>query len=179
MRLTVRPLRLGAYDFLEKPCNLERLRAILNGARRSARAQRQLRDQREAGSRRYLPEAFVGRSAAAQQVREGRFRTDLYHRLSVFRLDLPPLRERLDDLEDLMPLMIAELNAAADRQVKVIPDEVYQKLRQYDWPGNVRELRNVVERAVLLAEGEIFPEQWLQLGSALGRPRGPPSTATG
>jgi len=71
--------------------------------------------------------------------------------------------------------MVAEFNAAAGRQVKVIPEDVYRKLRGYDWPGNVRELRNVVERAVLLADSDIFPEHWLQLGSALGRPAGEPS----
>ena len=311
---SVRALRLGAYDFLEKPCSVERLGAILNGARRSARAQWQLRDQREAGSRRYLPAAFIGRSDAAQgvrrllarlvevpfsaliisgetgtgkglvarilhhsgprasgpmievncaalprdlleselfgheagaftgakgrhrgyfeqadggtmfldeigemdldlqsklltsiedrslrrlggekavkvdvqvvaasnrdlerQVREGAFRGDLYHRLSVFRLDLPPLRERLEDLEDLVPLMVAEFNAVADRRVRLIPEQVYRKMRDYDWPGNVRELRNVVERAVLLADGDVFPEHWLQLGGGLARPPGVPA----
>ena len=105
-----------------------------------------------------------------RRVREGAFRSDLYHRLSVFRLELPPLRARLEDLEDLVPLMVAELNGAAGRNVKVIPDEVYRKLHGYDWPGNVRELRNVVERAVLLAGGEVFPDQWLYLGGHLGRP---------
>jgi site-specific recombinase XerD len=67
---SVRALRLGAYDFLEKPCDPQRLGVILNGARRSARARRRLRDLREAGSRKYLPEAFVGRSGAARQVRQ-------------------------------------------------------------------------------------------------------------
>ena len=304
---SVRALRLGAYDFIEKPCNVDRLSAILNGARRSARAQRQLSDQREVGGRLYLPEAFVGRSQPAQdvrrllrrlaevpfsaliiggetgtgkglvarilhhagtrangpmievncaalprdlleselfgheagsftgakgrhrgyleqadggtlfldeigemdlelqskllkaiedrilrrlggerpvkvdvqviaasnrdlarQVRQGGFRSDLYHRLSVFGLDLPPLRERPGDIEDLVPLMVAEFNAVASKNVKVIPDRVYAKMRNYDWPGNVRELRNVVERAVLLASTDIFPEQWLQLGKGVG-----------
>jgi two-component system, NtrC family, response regulator AtoC len=67
---SVRARRLGAYDFLEKTCDPQRLGVILNGARRSARAQCRLRDLREAGSRKYLPEAFVGRSEAARQVRQ-------------------------------------------------------------------------------------------------------------
>jgi DNA-binding NtrC family response regulator len=307
---SVRALRLGAYDFLEKPCNLDRLRTILDGARRSARAQRQLRDQKEAGNRLFTPDAFVGRSKPAahlrqmlsriievpfsalvitgetgtgkglvarilhhsgsrddgpmievncaalprdlleselfgheagaftgakgrhrgyleqadggtlfldeigemdmdlqaklltaieekslrrlggekevkvdvqviaasnrdleNQVQKGEFRSDLYHRLSVFRLDLPPLRERLEDMEDLLPMLVAEYNHVADRQVRVIPDEVYRRMRNYDWPGNVRELRNVVERAVLLTdrENEMFPERWLHLENRLGR----------
>jgi DNA-binding NtrC family response regulator len=110
-----------------------------------------------------------------RQVREGNFRSDLYHRLSVFRLDLPPLRERLEDLEDLTEPLVAELNAAAGRHVKLVPQSVYKRMRAYDWPGNVRELRNVVERAVLLADGDVFPEQWLDLGGRLARPQSAPA----
>ncbi len=313
---SVRALRLGAYDFLEKPCNLDRLRTILDGARRSARAQRQLRSQQDSGSRNFTPEAFVGRSQAAQhlrqmlgrivevpfsaliitgetgtgkglvarilhhsgprkdspmievncaalprdlleselfgheagaftgakgrhrgyleqadggtlfldeigemdldlqsklltaieekalrrlggetelkvdvqviaasnrdlesQVQKRNFRSDLYHRLSVFRLDIPPLRDRLEDLEDLLPLMVAEFNLVAGRQVKVIPEAVYDKMRNYSWPGNVRELRNVVERAVLLtdSESELFPDRWLHLDNGLSRSFDAPS----
>ena len=67
---SVRALRLGAFDFLEKPCELERLDLVVAGAARSARAQRQLRERAAAENRRYTPEAFVGRSAAARSVRE-------------------------------------------------------------------------------------------------------------
>src|SRR6185312_11175265 len=67
---SVRALRLGAFDFLEKPCDLERLDLVVAGAARSARAQRQLREHAEAENRRYAPAAFVGRSAAAHAVRE-------------------------------------------------------------------------------------------------------------
>jgi DNA-binding NtrC family response regulator len=102
-------------------------------------------------------------------VRQGLFRSDLYHRLSVFGLDLPPLRERLEDLEDLLPLVVAEFNVKAGKNVRHIPDSVWRALEAYDWPGNVRELRNVVERCVLFSEGETFPEQWLQLPGAAAR----------
>jgi two-component system response regulator AtoC len=310
---SVRALRLGAFDFLEKPCSTARLGVVIGGALRSAKAQRQLRYQAEAGSRRYTADSFVGRSEAAVRlrglltrlvgvpfsalvisgetgtgkglvarilhhsgprasapmvevncaalprdlleselfgheagaftgargrhrgyleqadggtlfldeigemdldlqaklltaiedhslrrlggekaikvdvqvivasnrnlerlVREGQFRSDLYHRLSVFRVELPPLRERLMDLEDLVPLVIAEFNAKAGRRVTKVPERVYRQLRAYTWPGNVRELRNVVERGVLLADGEEFPEQWLQLGQGLVRPESGP-----
>jgi psp operon transcriptional activator len=80
--------------------------------------------------------------------REGDFRSDLYHRLSVFRLNLPPLREVMEDLDQLLPLLVAEFNAKSGRQVRHISEEVWNQLRAHDWPGNVRELRNVVERAV-------------------------------
>jgi two-component system response regulator AtoC len=300
---SVRALRLGALDFLEKPCSVERLGVVLNGARRGALAQRRLRQQSEAGGRQYRPAAFVGHSEAAQRtremlerligvpfsglvisgetgtgkglvarilhhsgpraqgplievncaalprdlleselfghepgaftgargrhrgyleqadggtlfldeigemsadlqaklltaiedrslrrvggeksvevdvqvmvasnrelaqlVREGDFRSDLYHRLSVFELRLPALRERLDDLDELVPAMVAEFNAIAGQHVKQVPDAVLHRMRAYRWPGNVRELRNAVERCVLLADSEVFPERWLQLG---------------
>jgi transcriptional regulator with GAF, ATPase, and Fis domain len=99
----------------------------------------------------------------AQRVREGRFRGDLFHRISVFSLEMPPLRDRLDDLEDLVPLFIAEFNAKAGKTVRIVPESVWARLRSHNWPGNVRELRNVVERCVLLSEDEVFPAHWLQL----------------
>ena len=306
---SVRALRLGAYDFLEKPCDLERLDLVVASATRSAKAQRRLLDQARQQHRRFAPSAFVGQSQAARQVRmmlekltqvpfsalvisgetgtgkglvtrilhyggdraeqplielncaalprellesemfgheagaftgatgrhrglieqahggtlfldeigemplelqakllkaledrkirrlggereisvdvqiiaashrdleamskAGEFRSDLYHRLSVFRLALPPLREAKEDLDDLVPQFVAEFNAKAGRQVSVIPQEVWARLRAHDWPGNVRELRNIVERCVLLCDGPVFPVQWLQLsGQAPGR----------
>jgi two-component system response regulator AtoC len=309
---SVRALRLGAFDFLEKPCEMDRLELVVTGAARSARAHRRLSDERAFQSRRNTVESFVGRSRTAaevramlhklaavplsaltisgetgvgkglavrilhhagrradgplvelncaalprdlleselfgheagaftgakgrrrglleqaaggtlfldeigemeialqakllraieehrfrrvggereiqvdvqifaasnrdlqEQVREGTFRSDLYHRLGAFRLHLPTLRERREDLEDLVPLFIAEYNLLAGKAVKHVPEGVWQRLRQHDWPGNVRELRNVVERCVLFAEDEVFPEQWLQLGgpAAANEPR--------
>ena len=299
---SVRALRLGAYDFLEKPCPLERLDLVVASAARSGRAQRRLREQAAKQNERYTVEAFVGSSDGSRKVRdllsrlsrvplsaliiggetgtgkglvarilhhsgpraagplvelncaalpselleselfgheagaftgarsrhrglieqahggtlfldeiselspglqakllkaiedrrirrlgaekeievdlqffaasnrdvarlvrEGAFREDLFHRLGVFRIDLPPLRGRLEDLEDLVPLFMAEFSAQAGKRVRVVPDRVWDRLRDYAWPGNVRELRNVIERAVLLAESEVLPERWLQL----------------
>jgi two-component system response regulator AtoC len=99
------------------------------------------------------------------QVRKGDFRADLYHRLSVFKLEMPPLRERSDDIDDLVPRFVAEYNAIAGKKVTEIPDAVWQRLQNYTWPGNVRELRNVVERCVLFATDQRLPYEWLQLGS--------------
>lgn len=99
----------------------------------------------------------------AQAVRDGDFREDLYHRLSVFHLHLPPLRERIEDLDALVPLFIAEFNAKAGRNVTLVPAAVWSRLRAHRWSGNVRELRNVIERCVLFAQGEELPLQWLQL----------------
>jgi DNA-binding NtrC family response regulator len=298
---SVRALRLGAYDFLEKPCDLERLDLIVASAARSASIQRRVIDQVNR-HRRYSPEAYVGHSRQAQGVRQllakltqvpfsaliiggesgtgkglaarilhyggsraqqpmievncaalprelleselfghepgaftgaagrhrglleqadggtlfmdeigempldlqakllkviedhkvrrlggekeiqvdvqivaasnrdleqmsldGSFRADLYHRLSVFKLILPPLREAVEDLDELVPLFVAEYNAKAGRHVKDIPATVLDKLKAHYWPGNVRELRNVIERCVLFSDGPVFPVQWLQL----------------
>ena len=299
---SVRALRLGAYDFLEKPCDLERLDLVVTSAARSASMQRRVIDQTKQGHRRYSPEAYLGHSQQAQGIREllgrltqvpfsaliiggesgtgkgltarilhyggaraqqpmievncaalprelleselfghepgaftgasgrhrglleqadggtlfmdeigempldlqakllkaiedhkvrrlggekeisvdvqivaasnrdlekmaqaGGFRMDLYHRLNVFRVILPPLREAVEDLDELVPLFIAEYNAKAGRRVKEIPDDVWNKLKAHYWPGNVRELRNVIERCVLFSDGALFPEEWLQL----------------
>ena len=111
-----------------------------------------------------------------EMVNEGTFRSDLYHRLSVFRLDLPPLREVKEDLIELVPLFIAEFNAKAGKQVRVISEEIWDHLKAYDWPGNVRELRNVLERCVLFADGPMLPAQWLQLPT-LHHPEKPLETA--
>lgn len=299
---SVRALRLGAYDFLQKPLTLERLDLVVTGAARGARAQRTLREQHTRSQGRYAPDAFLGRSRAATEtrallqrlseiplstlliegetgtgkglaarilhhsgprgnaplvevncaalpselleselfgheagaftgarsrhrglfeqanggtlfldevgettpavqakllkavedrrirrlggereievdvqlvaasnrdlralVREGGFREDLYHRLSVLRLALPSLRERPEDIPDLVWAAIAEFNSRNARQVKVVPDGVWERLRRYPWPGNVRELRNVVERSVLLSTTSVLSEQWLNL----------------
>jgi two-component system response regulator AtoC len=303
---SVRALRLGAYEFLEKPCESERLDLVVTGAARSARAQRRIRYQAVQQHERYGPDAFVGSSVRtrelrgllakiaqvpftalviggetgtgkglaarvlhysgsrasgplievncivlpselleselfgheagaftgakgrhrglieqahggtlfldeigemslgvqarllkaledrrfrrvggerelevdvqviaasnrdlALQVQEGRFREDLYHRLRVLRIDIPPLRERKEDLEDLVPLFIAEYNAKAGKRVRIVPEGIWERLRSHSWPGNVRELRNLIERCVLLAGDERLPEEWLQLPDAL------------
>jgi two-component system response regulator AtoC len=301
---SVRALRLGAYDFLEKPCDQKRLDLVIAGAARSARAQRRLHEQAHQQHQSYSIDAFIGESSAAgatrdvlrkltqvpfsaliiggdtgtgkglatrilhynglrsggplveincaalprellesevfgheagaftgakkrrrglveqasggtlfldeiaelptdlqskllkviedqkvrplgsehevtvdvqfvaasnhnleERVEEGTFRGDLYHRLSVFGITLPSLRERIDDLEQLVPVLVAEYNARSGRNVRQIPEEVWAALRVYDWPGNVRELRNVIERCVLFSDSDVFPIQWLQLRS--------------
>jgi two-component system response regulator AtoC len=273
---SVRAMRLGAFDFLTKPCEQDHLDLVINGAARGARAQRRLQDESAHRARRNLPDSFVGHSDPTRHVRElltkltqvpfstliitgetgtgkglaariihhggpraagplveincaalphggtifldeigelpvdlqakllkviedrclrrlggereirvdvqvlaasnqnieeqihnGSFRTDLYHRLSLFKLGLPPLRERIADIRDLVPLFVAEFNAIASKKVSEIPDEVWRRLENYRWPGNVRELRNVVERCVLFATDQRFPVDWLQLGSAV------------
>lgn len=103
------------------------------------------------------------------EVAEGRFRSDLYHRLSVFQIVLPSLSHRIEDIEDLVQDLIAEFNQRRNERITGIPDEVWQQLRGYDWPGNVRELRNVIERCVLLSRGTTLEPRWLQLNASESR----------
>lgn len=306
---SVRAVQLGAYDFIEKPCELKHLNLLVEGAVRSARAQRRLENQAQEQNNKYSIRALVGHSQPIQQLREmvqqvsqvpfssmiitgetgtgkglvtnilhysgtrakgplieincaalprelleselfgyeagaftgakkrhrglfeqahtgtlfldeigemdlelqgkllkavedlrirrlggeheievdvqiiaatnkdlqlevksGKFRQDLYHRLNVINLHIPSLRERLDDLTELMLLFVAENNAKSNKNIRIIPDKVAEQLAAYDWPGNIRELRNIIERCVLLATGNVFPEQWLQLPNSSNQP---------
>lgn len=299
---SVRALRLGAFDFLEKPVDFARLDLVVSGAARSASAQQRLHDESDKAARRYTPDSYLGTGQAARNVRDllsrlcrapfssliisgetgtgkgiaarilhhcgsrsigplveincsalpkelmeselfgheagaftgakgrrrglleqadggtlfldeigempldlqakllkaieeqsfrrvggdseiavdiqviaasnrdlescvrdGSFREDLYHRLSVFQLQLPALRERIEDLDVLVPRFVAEYNAKAGRTVAIIPDAVWDQLRTHEWRGNVRELRNVIERCVLFADSHVLPIRWLQL----------------
>ena len=86
---------------------------------------------------------------------DGEFREDLFHRLSVLEMSLPSLRERVDDIEVLSRDIIAGLNVRCRSSITGVTSELQEQLQNYDWPGNVRELRNVLERAVLLAQGPV------------------------
>src|SRR5262249_55312872 len=87
-----------------------------------------------------------------REVNRGRFREDLYFRLSVVTVRVPPLRERLGDLELLVPAILETLDARSSAHL--FTPEVFAEMRRHDWPGNVRELRNFVERTVVLREGD-------------------------
>jgi DNA-binding NtrC family response regulator len=89
-------------------------------------------------------------------VRNGKLREDLYYRLNVFAVELPPLRERREDVPLLIQRFLNEFNSVNEKAVKAIDQEAMQILEQYPWPGNIRELRNIVERATILAEGDFI-----------------------
>jgi DNA-binding NtrC family response regulator len=89
-------------------------------------------------------------------VREGKFRLDLYYRINVINLEIPPLRERIADIPLLAKHFLAEVAAEANRNVSGFTDEAIAALQRYSWPGNVRELQNCMERAVLLGKGDII-----------------------
>jgi len=89
-------------------------------------------------------------------VSEGRFREDLFYRLNVVTLEIPPLRERKGDIPGLVARFINELATDYDREVDGIDDEALDVLVDYDWPGNVRQLRNVLESIIILMEGNLI-----------------------
>ncbi len=88
------------------------------------------------------------------RIKEGRFREDLYWRLNVIEIKIPPLRERKDDIEILAKHFISKFNEQHKKNIKGINNMAISILLEYSWPGNVRELANVIERAVILAEGD-------------------------
>ena len=89
-----------------------------------------------------------------QAVKEGKLREDLFYRLNVFAIALPPLRERPDDVPLLAQRFIKEFNAKHRTSIEGISDEAAEELKKYPWPGNVRELRNIIERAVVLTKSD-------------------------
>ena len=110
----------------------------------------------------------------AAAVAAGRFRQDLYYRVNVINIELPPLRERITDIPLLAERFLSEVREDATKDVTGFSDEAMAVLQHYAWPGNVRELQNVVERAVLLGKGPIvtvadFPEHLLA-GAAISTP---------
>jgi len=90
----------------------------------------------------------------AKEIEAGRFRSDLYFRLCVIPIEIPPLRERAEDLMPLAGSFVAHFNRELRKQVLGFDEEASDLMKEYAWPGNVRELRNAVERAVLLADGQ-------------------------
>jgi len=91
-----------------------------------------------------------------QQIKVGQFREDLYFRLNVFNLHLPPLKDRVDDIPLLAQHFVGKFSAEAGKKVQGCAPEALDALRGYAWPGNVRELRNTIERAVILCDGELI-----------------------
>jgi DNA-binding NtrC family response regulator len=91
-----------------------------------------------------------------EAARSGKLREDLYYRLNVFNLDLPPLRDRRDDIPLLVQTFLNEFNRSNNKSVRAVDQEAMYLLERYPWPGNIRELRNVIERATILAEGEFI-----------------------
>jgi formate hydrogenlyase transcriptional activator len=106
-------------------------------------------------------------------VAEGKFREDLLYRLNVIPIDVPPLRERVADIPLLVEYFIDRFGKRAGKKFRTIDKESLRLLQTYDWPGNIRELQNVIERAVILCDGETFSvdETWIRREHPLARSR--------
>lgn len=107
-----------------------------------------------------------------REVREGRFRQDLYYRLAIISIFLPSLRERKEDVLPLVDFFLAHYNKKFRKSVQGLTEETRRLLLNYDWPGNVRELKNALERAMILEEGNVLKPDDLPFSVANGR-RGP------
>jgi transcriptional regulator with GAF, ATPase, and Fis domain len=99
-----------------------------------------------------------------QAVREGQFRSDLYHRLAIFPIYLPPLRERREDIPLLAAYLVTRKARRLGRKMDPLTPSVLDRLIRYDWPGNIRELENVLERAIILSPGASLELDAIQRG---------------
>lgn len=110
-----------------------------------------------------------------QEIAEGGFREDLFHRLNVFTVRVPPLRQRKEDIPKLVHEIAAKLSEKQGREIAPVVDEdAVKTLIRYDWPGNVRELRNVLERALILSNGQAITTEQIRLSE-----EAPPQTGAG
>jgi transcriptional regulator with GAF, ATPase, and Fis domain len=107
----------------------------------------------------------------------GSFRQDLYYRLNVFPIEVPPLRERKDDLLMLVEYFVQRYASRAGKPIRSIDKKTLELLQAYDWPGNIRELQNVIERSVILSSGGVFTVDELWLSTQSSQPT-PPMTAS-
>jgi transcriptional regulator with GAF, ATPase, and Fis domain len=89
-------------------------------------------------------------------IANGSFREDLYYRLNVFPIEMPPLRERKDDMLTLVEYFVQRYARKSGKSIRTIEKRTLDRLREYDWPGNIRELQNVIERSVILSSGDVF-----------------------
>ncbi|MCA0922466.1 sigma-54-dependent transcriptional regulator [Pseudooceanicola nanhaiensis] len=108
---------------------------------------------------------FATNADLKAEVAAGRFRADLYHRINVMQIEMPPLRDRSEDIVELAALFLSQFQASLGMRGLKLNDETLLKLRRYDWPGNVRELRNLIERSVILGA---FPEEFAGAGKVTG-----------
>jgi DNA-binding NtrC family response regulator len=112
-----------------------------------------------------------------EAVAAGQLRSDLFYRLNVFHIHMPPLREHPEDIPDMADAMLAEMNQKHGRRVAGVASAMLERLQQHEWPGNGRELRNLMERAVILAsDGGLIEE--VQLPSGFGRITAPAVAVT-
>jgi Nif-specific regulatory protein len=107
-------------------------------------------------------------------VKEGRFRDDLFYRLNVVPITLPPLRDRKEDIPDLAQFFVRRFSKEAKKATREMAPEAMERLIAYDWPGNVRELANAIERAIVLGQGPTINLQDVSQGMVVSEPKASP-----
>ncbi len=108
-----------------------------------------------------------------EAVARGELRNDLYYRLNVFNIHMPPLREHKEDIPELVVSLLADMNAKHGRNIGMVAEPVMQNFQDFSWPGNIRELRNVLERAVIVCNGSVVDSTHLPPGFGQSSLRGP------
>jgi DNA-binding NtrC family response regulator len=108
-----------------------------------------------------------------EAIKNGQLRRDLFYRLNVVQIVIPPLREHVEDLEVITARLLEDLNLKHNRAIKGVADDVFELFRQYEWPGNVRELRNKLERAVVTCSGGALTRRDFSLNSPAGESHAP------
>ena len=96
-----------------------------------------------------------------EEAAQGNFRADLYYRISVMKIEVPPLRKRKEDIKEFADYFIKFYSQKIGRNIFEVTSSFYQKLEEYNFPGNIRELRNIIERAVILSDGKALNESSL------------------
>src|SRR5262249_12500718 len=101
-------------------------------------------------------------------VERGTFRSDLFYRLNVFPIEVPPLRDRKDDILMLVEYFVKRYASRTGKNIRSIDKRALELFRSYSWPGNIRELQNVIERSVIVSSGDVFSvdESWLSRESS-------------
>jgi len=105
-----------------------------------------------------------------EEVRKGRFREDLYYRLNVFPIRVPPLRERAEDIPLLVWTFLEDLSARMGKRITQVPRQTMEALQRHPWPGNVRELKNVIEHGAILTTGDTLKVPLLDDAAPVGAP---------
>jgi formate hydrogenlyase transcriptional activator len=113
----------------------------------------------------------------SQAKKEGRFRADLYFRLNVFPIHVPPLRQRREDIPDLVHHFLHHFSRRMNKRIESVSPNALALLTEYDWPGNARELENLIERAMIVSSGDVLQidPHWLQTARAGGAVQEPPA----
>jgi len=112
-------------------------------------------------------------------VRKGVYRKDLFYRLNVFPIEIPPLKERLEDLEYLVDMFLKKLNVKYGKNIQTVHPSVLEGFRHYEWPGNIRELENILERAYILERATVITPDNLPIETQLAAARDMPAPGTG